>query len=61
MGNWAKTFGEYERNNCKNKWGVGVGGVGGIVVLVRASISKPTPFIYLAFEKTDLLFSGKIT
>ena len=29
-------------------WGQGNCGTG-----VRASISKPTPFIYLAFEKTD--------
>ena len=34
--------------------GVGVGGNGdNFGTGVRANVSKPTPFIYLAFEKTD--------
>ena len=35
--------GERERGELGGNFGTGV----------RASISKPTPFIYLAFEKTD--------
>ena len=39
---------------CPRGWGGGgVGNRGNFGTGVRASISKPTPFIYLTFEKTD--------
>ena len=37
--------------------GVGEGNGGNCSTVVRASISKPTPFIYLAFEKPDPFIS----
>ena len=42
--------------SCVGEWWVGGGGLlgGNCGMGVRASISKPTPFIYLAFEKMDL-------
>ena len=50
------------------RWGWGVGGGGGnrgnFGTGVRASISKPMPFIYLAFEKKDAfiyLITQKLT
>ena len=60
MGNWAKTFGEHERNNCKNVWGTREGGDKVIVVWVFEPVFQNLPHSYTwPLKKRTSCFLGK--